>query len=116
MNDINSTTPLGTETTLGVSTSSDTALTILAFAAHAGDGFYISIASGAAGYWRTTDMVNLTTNPQATEWRPIPAAGLNASLRCYSRGPFVVQVKRIPGGSDVTDIRAGRIFMGVSHQ
>jgi hypothetical protein len=104
MGDINSTTPLGTETTPGATTNgSDAAATVLSFWAVKNDGFYISIPAGAVGYWRPG---------YRSDWLPIPAAGLNATLTCNIIGPFTLQVKRVPGGSDVTDVRAGRLFLG----
>jgi hypothetical protein len=106
MSDINSTSPLGTESAsvvAGVSTNgSDSALTVLSFAANVGDGFFVAIPAGMVGYWKASYM---------TYFCPIPALGLNATLSCATvQGKnFTLQVKRVPSGSDVTGIQAGRL-------
>ena len=102
MPDINSTTPLGTEAA-GTATNGDGVLTVLSFNAAPGDGFYCSIPTATGGYWKTSAMA---------EWRPIPANGLNLSgLRCETFGAWALYVKRIPSGSNLSDIRAGRILV-----
>jgi hypothetical protein len=106
MSDINSTSPLGTESAsvvAGLGTNgSDAARTVLSFAANVGDGFFVAIPAGMVGYWKASYMA---------DWRPIPTLGLNATLSCGSvQGQnFTLQVKRVPSGSDVTGIQAGRL-------
>jgi len=114
MSDINSTSPLGTESAsvvAGLSTNgSDAVLTVLSFDANPNDGFFVAIPAGNVGYWRTNDMNN---SAGSAEWRPIPALGLNATLPCV-KNTFILQVKRVAGGSDVTGIQAGRTCLRLS--
>ena len=83
-----STRPLGTEAA-GVSTSGDTALTVLSWTAYAGQPYWIYNGSSVDGYYKTTD---------DSVWQPF-MAGRTFNLVAKTAGTYTVQVKRIPNGS-----------------
>lgn len=92
-----SSTPLGTESG-GLSTSNDTAITVLSWAAYSGQKYWIFNGGTVRGFYKTSD---------DSEWQPfLPGRTYNLRVKDGDTA-FAVQVKRIPSGSNVTSIDSG---------